>query len=299
MALHLTLKELAIFTAIAQENHIVKACNTLGLTQSAASQALAKLELRLQKKLFDRHGKRLILNEAGRIFLPEAINLLSRAEALESLFLNQHIALKMGASTTIGNYLMPHYLSRLRQHHPQSSLEMRVGNTQEIVHLVANFEVDIGFIEGFSHHSELTIYPWQADLMQVFVAKNHPCLNHHLTLTDLATIPWLLREKGSGTREVVERYLTQQLGNFKLDMELGNSEAIKHAVMAGLGISCLSSYAIADLIASDKITLLNSPLPTFSRTLYCIVHKNKTVTAGMKALLSLMQLSHIAPLQGD
>lgn len=286
MRLHITLRELEIFCAIAQYESVFKASEYMGLTQSAASQALGKLERIMGQPLFDRHGRRLLINEHGRLLLPQARSVLERSQEVERMFSGGALSLKVGASTTIGNYLMPAKLAAFRQIYPGANLKLSVGNTEHIVNMVANFEVDYGFIEGGCHHPDLYVSSWQDDELVVFISSKHPAAHQHLSSDELAKMPWLLREQGSGTREEVERMLQPHLKHFNLDMEVGDSEAIKHAVAAGLGVSCLSRYVIADLLEKNEVVPVISSLPVLNRQLRCIRHKAKELTRGMLAFLN-------------
>lgn len=299
MPLRFTLRELDVFCAIARQDNVHRAAKTLALTQSAASQALARLEEALGRELFDRHGRRLVLNENGRLLLPRAQALLDQAEELQSLLgvgaegaggEGAPFSLKIAASTTIANYLVPAQLAALRRAHPQARVALTVGNTGEVVAAVAALEVDFGLIEGPSHHPELHIEPWREDDLIVFAAATHPLAIGHCSLQDLADAPWLLREAGSGTREEVERSLLPLLGRMNVDMELGDSEAIKRAVAAGLGVSCLSSSVVADLLAQGAVVALTDRvpgLPPLKRMLHCIRHRDRALTRGTARFLEI------------
>ena len=285
MKLHLTLRELEVFCAIVHCGNVQKAAESVGLTQSAASQALSKLEQTLGQSLFDRIGRQLVLNAHGRTLFARAHLLLQQAQELEGIFSRHALSLKVGASTTIANYLMPLHLSNFRHTYPDTHLALTVGNTEAVVAAVANAIVDIGFIEGGCHHPELRVFPWRDDDLVVFISSRHPKANAQLSRQQLASLPWLLREAGSGTREEVERMLLPYLGHFNLDMELGDSEAIKHAVAVGLGVSCLSRYVIQDMLESRQLVKVNAELPPLKRQLYCVMHKAKVFSSGLQAFL--------------
>ncbi|MDF0605043.1 LysR family transcriptional regulator [Neisseriaceae bacterium TC5R-5] len=283
MQLRLSLRELEVFSAIAEYGSVTRAAAAVALTQSAASQALDKLENQLGVRLFDRIGKRLELNEHGRLLWPKARALLDAAHDIQGLFDGGALSLKIGASSTIANYLLPHQLAAFRRIWPDSRLELEVGNTREIIEAVAGLRVDFGFIEGSCQHPDLINLPWLADELLVFVASTHPLAGRQISRQELAAADWILRESGSGTREEVNRLLLPHLSTLKLSMELGHSEAIKHAVAAGLGVSCLSRRVVADVLQSGAVTEVQVDLPPLSRMLYRIQHKDKTVTRGMLA----------------
>lgn len=284
MALRLSLRELEVFVAVAEQGTVTAAADSVALTQSAASQALAALETGLTARLFDRVGRRLVLNEYGRLLLPRARAMLDAAQDMQRLF-DSHAALhvRVGASSTIANYLLPVQIARFQQQHPQARVEMMVANTADIIEAVAGFKVDMGFIEGPCHHPDIVVEPWQEDTLVVFTAATHPLAQGAVSLSQLAQALWVLRERGSGTREEVEHLLLPHVGGFAQVMEMGHSEAIKRAVAAGLGVSCLSLHVVQELLDSGQIVAVPAPLPLLQRTLYRIHHKNKSQTRGMLA----------------
>lgn len=294
MALRISLRELEVFVAVAKSGTVTKAADEVGLTQSAASQALAALEMALGVVLFDRSGRRLWLNEQGRLLLPRARAMLDSAYDLQSVFGSDAMSVKVGASTTIGNYLLPGLLASFRRDWSQAQMELTVANTHDIIQLVANFSVDVGFIEGACHHADLVVEPWLEDELVLFVASSHPLAQGSPTLEALSSAEWILREQGSGTREEVERLLLPHLSRFTLSMELGNSEAIKHAVAAGLGISCLSRRVIGDVLQAGYVSVIATALPPMFRTFYQIRHKDKVMTRGMETFLTHTALSAIS-----
>ncbi|MNC23718.1 HTH-type transcriptional regulator CysL [compost metagenome] len=245
----------------------------LALSQSAVSAALSDLEGQLGVQLFDRVGKRLVVNEHGRLLYPRVVGLLEQAIEVEQLF------------STIGNYILPEMIAHYRRDFPSLPLEMSVGNSQDVINAVADFRVDIGLIEGPSHMTELVTEPWLEDELVVFAPPGAPLLQQPVTLDTLAKQPWILREKGSGTREIVDYLLLSHLPQFHLGMELGNSEAIKHAVRHGLGISCLSRRVIAEQLESGSLVEVPVPLPRLVRTLYRIHHRQKHISNALLRFL--------------
>ncbi|AOZ52857.1 LysR family transcriptional regulator [Chromobacterium vaccinii] len=281
--MRISLRELEVFVAVAELDTVTRAAERVALTQSAASQALDKLEQGLGAKLFDRVGRRLLINEHGRLLLPRARALLDAAGDVQGLFDGGGLALRIGASTTIANYLLPPLLAAFRRDWPQARLELEVANTRDIVEAVAAFRVDFGLIEGPCHHPELLASPWRQDELLVFAAVSHPLAGRKVAAAELAEAEWILREAGSGTREEVERVLLPHLMRLSISMELGHSEAIKHAVAAGLGVSCLSRHVVADLLAAGSVVEVDADLPRLTRTLYRVQHRDKAIGRGMAA----------------
>ncbi|WP_199055276.1 LysR family transcriptional regulator [Aquitalea sp. ASV15] len=284
MALRLSLRELEVFVAVTEQGTVTAAAGQVALTQSAASQALAALETGLAAPLFDRVGRRLVLNEHGRLLLPRARAMLDAAQDMQRLFDSEAaMHLRLAASTTIANYLLPEQIARFQLQQPQARVELLVANTADVVEAVAGFKVDMGFIEGPCHHPDIVVEPWQDDILVVFAAASHPLAQGAVSLSRLAQAQWVLRESGSGTREEVERLLLPHVGGFAQVMEMGHSEAIKRVVAAGLGVSCLSLHVVQELLDSGQVVAVLAPLPALHRPLYRIHHKDKSQTRGMLA----------------
>lgn len=290
--MHLTLRQWQVFVSIADAGTTAAAGAQLALSQSATSAALNELENQLASPLFDRVGRRLVLNAQGRALLDPARALLVAATDLERVAgVGQANAgplpllLRLGASTTIGNYLLPARVAALMRHTPQAQVDLRIGNSADVVAAVQRLDVDLGLIEGPCHESGLQVLPWQRDDLVIVAAAGS--VPDRMDLAALAQARWLLREPGSGTREAVEQALLPHLHHFARSMQLGSTEAIKQAAAAGLGLACLSRHAVADLIALDSLTIVQTPVPPMSRQLWAVRHPGKRVPPPLRALLGL------------
>ncbi|MCF7752319.1 LysR family transcriptional regulator [Bacillus subtilis subsp. subtilis] len=292
--MHLSLRQWQIFVSVADAGTTAAAGEQLALSQSATSAALNELEARLPSPLFDRIGRRLVLNAQGRALLDPARALLAAAMDLEATAGvgrpasadGVPLQLRIGASSTIGNYLLPARVAALLAEHPRMDVDLRIGNSAEVVAAVQRLEVDLGLIEGPCHESGLNVLPWQQDAL-VIVAATTASLPARPSLAQLAAARWLLREPGSGTRETVEQALLPHLHHFARAMQLGSTEAIKQAAAAGLGVACLSRHAVADLVALGSLRILDSPLPPLSRQLWVVHHPGKHVPPPLRTLLGL------------
>ncbi|MBV4411978.1 LysR family transcriptional regulator [Enterobacteriaceae bacterium YMB-R22] len=283
--MHITLRQLAVFAEVLKKGSTTQASPVLALSQSAVSAALADLENQLGVQLFDRVGKRLVVNEHGRLLYPRAVALLEQAGEIEQLFCDNNGAVRVYASSTVGNYILPEVIAHYRRDFPALPLELSVGNSQEVINAVMDFRVDIGLIEGPCHNVAIITEPWLEDELVVFAAPGAALLNVPVTLETLAAAPWILRERGSGTREIVDYLLLARLPRLRLAMELGNSEAIKHAVRHGLGVSCLSRRVIAEQLQSGSLVEVPVPLPRLTRTLYRIHHCQKHLSCALLRFL--------------
>ncbi|NLR53609.1 LysR family transcriptional regulator [Citrobacter freundii] len=283
--MHITLRQLEVFAEVLKSGSTTQASVMLALSQSAVSAALTDLEGQLGVQLFDRVGKRLVVNEHGRLLYPRALALLEQTTEIEQLFREDNGAIRVYASSTIGNYILPAMIARYRQDFPDLPLELSVGNTQDVINAVLDFRVDIGLIEGPCHSTEIISEPWLEDELVVFAAPSSPLTKGPVTLEQLAASPWILRERGSGTRELVDYLLLSHLPRFQMAMELGNSEAIKHAVRHGLGISCLSRRVIAEQLQAGTLSEVPVPLPRLVRTLWRVHHRQKHISNAITRFL--------------
>ena len=303
--LHLTLRQLQVFAAVARGGSTAAAGAAIGLSQSATSAALKELERMLGTPLFDRAAKRLQLNSSGRALLPRALSLLDGATSLQRAAHGDHDtpdALRIGASTTIGNYVLPRWLSLhwapwYAAQPPEWHAEVMIGNTAEICRAVADFNLDVGLIEGPCHDPRLQARPWLRDDLLVVAS---PRLARQLQAPAAASpaVPvsvlrqqvWLLREAGSGTRVATDFELLPHLRTYRRSIELGSSEAIKHAAAEGLGLACLSEWVVADLLKSGRLMRVPTTLPRMRRSCHLVLHRHKQMTGALERLTaSLMQ----------
>ena len=292
MPLRLTLRQLQIFVAVARAGSTMAAAERIALSQSATSAALNELESLLGGKLFNRVGRRLVLNEHGRSMLPQARAALAAAQDIESEFGSEGGSpaphLLVAASTTIGNYVLPRIIAAYRRRERAARIEVEIGNTQRVARAVAEFEADLGFIEGPSPEPDLKMVPWMEDELVVVASPRHALAgaSRKVPLAALAEATWLLREEGSGTREVVERALLPHLHRLRTEVELGSAEAIKQAVAEGLGITCLSRHAVADQLALGRLVALRTALPRLRRTFYLVHHVRRYVSPTLAAFIA-------------
>ncbi len=285
-----TLRQLEIFVAISRTASVSRASEVLSLSQSATSTALSELEKQFDLQLFDRVGKSLRINETGQQLLPRAVELLDRAKEIENL-LQGHAGfghMKIGATLTVGNYLATILAARFLQEHPDSRIALQVHNTSTIVQKIANHELDLGLIEGDCNHPDIEVQAWIADELVVFSAPNHPLAKlQKVSLTQLLNEQWILREKGSGTRETFDRAFHNHHADLNIRLELEHTEAIKRAVESGLGIGCISRLALKDAFRRGSLVPIATSQLDLGRFFYFLWHKQKYQTTGMREFLNL------------
>lgn len=283
-----TFRQLEVFLAVSHHESVSRAAKDLAMSQSAVSGALADLERQFGVQLFDRLGKRVQLSALGRSLRPRAQALLEQAAELEAGLSAKSVVgpLRVGATLSIGNYLMVPEIARFMRDHPGVRVTLDVANTAEIARKVLDFEIDIGLVEGELHEPELEVSRWRADELVVFCAPSHP-LSKKATLSDrdLIDAAWIVREPGSGTRQAFERAMHGILGELNIVLELQHTEAIKSAVEAGLGVGCVSRIALQEAFQYRTLVPCQVPQRDFHRSFYLVLHKQKYKSASMQELL--------------
>lgn len=291
--LHLTLRQLEIFSAVAQSGSTVAAAHAVGLSQSATSAALQQLETVLGAHMFERAGRNLVLNDAGRALLPQALSVLEQVGGMEQAFRSTAkglpVRLRVAASTTVGSYVLPHVLAALARSHPHISVDVRIANTRQVAQAVEALEVDIGLIEGSSHWDGLQVWPWMADELVIVAAPTDALAlfaqHQPVGVSMLREARWLLREEGSGTREVVEHALLPRLQQLPAAATMGSSEAIARCVAQGLGISCLSRVVVQSMLDAGELVLLPSSLPKMVRQFSMVQRVGRHTSPALQAFL--------------
>lgn len=301
-----TLRQLEVFVAIARSENVSRAAEAMNLSQSATSAALAELEHQFEQQLFDRHGKRLRLNEQGRLLLPKAVEFLDRAQEIEALLRGERGlgSLRIGATLTIGNYLLPLIVAGFLQRHPESRVALQVHNTESVVGMVSRYEIDLGLVESGVDDPEVEVAEWVGDELSVFCAPDHPLARRgEASLAELASEPWILRERGSGTRQTLEQALRHHPGGFTPRLELEHTEAVKRAVESGLGIGCISRLALRDAFRRGSLVRVVTPELDLRRKFLFVWHRGKYHTAAIRtflddcrALTAGVEYSHEIPL---
>jgi len=283
--MQITLRQLEIFAAVYQEGTITGAASRIGLSQAATSQALAEIENQLQRRLFDRKGRRIVSNAAGRELLPEAIQVLDRVRDIEAGAGNRPLDIKLCASLTVGNYMLPAPIARFTRRHRDARFHVAVGNTDFVVASVRQFESDAGWVEGLARHPDLQAFPWREDRLVIVAAPGHPLAGCRATPAALADARWVLREKGSGTRAVFEDAIEGKFHLLHVPVELGGIGAVKRAVMCDAGLGCISRSAVEPELRARQLRLVYAPWLDLRRQITLLVHRQKYIDRGLREFL--------------
>lgn len=270
----MTLDQLRIFVAVAEALNMTRAAERLHLTQPAVSAAIAALEERYAAQLFDRVGRRLELTEAGRLFLPEARAVLTRADAakrvLDDLAGLARGEVRIAASQTVASYWLPDRMARFAADRPGIQLHLAAGNTAQVAALVARGEADLGFVEGEVDDPMLAKRIVGRDRIGLYAASGHRLAGRALTAADLEAAIWVMREPGSGTRDSALAGLAESgvaARSLHVRLELPSNEATLEAAGAGELVTAVSDLAAASRVKAGLIERLEWPLPERDFTL--------------------------------
>jgi DNA-binding transcriptional LysR family regulator len=287
----ITLRQFEIFIAVAETTQVTKASKMMFLTQSAVSMALAELESQLGGPLFDRHGRSLLLNDRGRYLLPLAKKITFQIKNIESLLTENKNSvagsLEIISSSSIGNYVLPYPVGLFMRMHPDVRINMLVANTRQAERLVAQGVMDLGFVEGVVTDEAVQRTPWFVDELRVIVGASHPLADQEVFRIpdDLEKTTWVLREEGSGTVEIFKSRLGNHSALLNVVTRMGHTEAIKKAVEAGVGASCLSELTICRETEHGWLKSLAIEGISTRRQLSIIQHRDKQNTRLMDEFL--------------
>lgn len=286
-------QRIRVFHAVASKLSYSKAAQELGISQPAVSFHIRGLEESLGVSLFERVGKQIFLTNAGRILAEDTTRMMLLEEeakiAITELKGLERGVLVVGASATIGIYLLPEVLGRFREEHPAVRVNLRLGNKARTLERLRENEVDFGLVAGPLHESDLVAEAYLEDELIPIVSPSHRYVRGRPVQTsELRGETFLMRERGSGTQQLFEERLFQLGVEPAETMQLGSSEAIKQAVAANLGISVASRYAVRYEIAERRLVQPHLPGLVIGRQLLLVHHKDKRLSRTAIAFRHLL-----------
>lgn len=282
-----------MFAAVVNHGGFTKAAAALRLSQPAISKSLTDLERTLGVSLIDRGGRTLRLTDAGRALYARATELFGVERAAEQDVREirglERGVLRIAASTTIATYLLPPVLGQFHQAHPRVRIRVTSANTRMVLRMLVRFQVDIALVEGPVSHERVRVHDWREDELVVIAHPGHELFSAtDLDVSMLAHQRFLVREPGSGTREVTERALAEHGVRLSSTMRVGGTEAIKQAVAAGLGLAIVSRAAAEDQLVLGKIAVLPVPGLTIRRRLTRLTLQGRANSAAASELETLL-----------
>ncbi|WP_266202446.1 LysR substrate-binding domain-containing protein [Pontibacter kalidii] len=272
---------LSVFQAVAEKLSFTKAAHALFISQPAVTRHINELEKQIGKPLFHRHGSRISLTSEGKLLQEYARQILSLYQSLseEIGHLQQQQAglLRIGASTTIAQYILPPLLAQFKKSYPSVQLTLISENTEHIEALLQDGSIDVGMVEGETQLPQLHYEPFvQDELVLVTSISNLNSLTTEITPQDLLHVPLVLREPGSGTRDIVEAALEKlqlRRKDLQVEIELGSTESIKQYLLHSHAYAFLSVHTIAGELAAGKLKIVEITGPAMHRTFrFCMRH---------------------------
>ncbi|MCP4406326.1 MAG: LysR family transcriptional regulator [Gammaproteobacteria bacterium] len=285
-------RRLQVFHTVARLLSFTKAAETLHMTQPAVTFQVRQLEDYFNTRLFDRTHNRVTLTEIGRKaygYSERIFELYSEMEdAVKEMTGDVSGALTIGASTTIAEYMLPGLLRSYRDKHPNVILRLKVSNSEGIISMVENSMIDLGIVEAPVTNKNLLVEACRMDQLVAVAPPNHPIAEKEsITMEDLLQHPFICREEGSGTREVIMEYMSKmglERNGLNVCLELGSSESIKGAVEAGMGITILSQATIAKEVSLGTLTYTQLD-PILDREFGFVRQRQKFRLRAMEELL--------------
>lgn len=289
--------KLKVFCTVAETKSFSKTSEIIHLTQPAVSLQVQTLEEIYETKLFDRTSNLITLTEAGEILYKYAKDILSLyAEAAKEIGKITGLlkgSIKIGASTTIGNYLLPNIISDFKKIRVKVNINVLIGNTRRIVDLLNSGIIDIGLVEGETSKQKMKIEPFVEDELVFIVPPAHPWTKKKIiSILDVTKEPFILREEGSGTRQMIEKYLESHginIENMKIALILGSTESIKEAVEQGIGISIVSKWAARKEIKYGSLKYVIPKEERILRNFSIVLPKNTVLSHASDEFLNYMR----------
>ena len=273
-----SLKQLAVFDAVANQESVSAAARQLSMTQSAVSMSLSQFENVLDRPLFTRQGNRLTLSHWGRWLRPKAKRLLQDAEHIQMGLHDQQIIsghFTLYASQTAAEHILPNLISQIDSDFPELRIDIEVENTEHVIQCLLNHECDMGIVEGRNDDSRINQKKLIDDHLVVFTNPHHPfATNKSVSLAQLEQAKWVLREIGSGTRRIFDGAVHGLIDNIKVWKVYESVPVLKAMVKNGFYLGCLPYLDVAKEIESGELVVLPTPEFDMKRSLSFVWRKD-------------------------
>ncbi len=283
----MTLRELELFYALSENPHISHLAQKIGMSQSAISLAIKSLENKLGEPLFDRIGKKLVLNERGRFFKSKTHHHFLALKDGQNIFAKDKLSglLKIASSKTIGNFIMPQIIFDFLSKHQDCSIQNNIANSTDIIRMVQEGSIDMGLIESVCEQSNIIKEKFGSDEL-IVVSSDRELSSRHHYIDQLFDKKWILREPGSGTREIFLKHIEAVAGDLRIFMQYKDSQEIKTLLLQNReAITCVSRYVVEKELRHDELFEVPIKNLSFQRDFFIIYHKNKYQSRMMEALI--------------
>jgi DNA-binding transcriptional LysR family regulator len=291
----LNLHHLRIFRTVADTGSFSRAAETLRLSQPAVSKSVRAMERQLSTLLFDRAHGAPTLTEAGTMLLARAHELFAVERAAEqelvALSGGRIGELRVAGSTTVVTYLLPAFLARFQRAHPQARLRVLHANTRDVARALLERRAEVALVEGPVEHAQLELVPWKADELVVICHPEHEMAGRpRVPVEELVDLPFIVRERGSGTRRVADEALRARGIELRVALQLASTEAIKQAVAAGLGLAIVSRATLGDQLSLGRVAVIDLEGVKLERQFSELRFRNRPQSALARAMRSILGL---------
>ncbi|RAL22066.1 selenium metabolism-associated LysR family transcriptional regulator [Thermoflavimicrobium daqui] len=291
---------LRTFVTVVEERNFTKAAEKLILSQPTVSLHIKQLEVELQTHLLSRSPKHVQITPTGQILYQRAKQIIQlwekTKEEMGDYLHTLRGFLKIGASLTIGEYILPMILTSYHEQYPYVQLEVVVGNTQEVVQQVRSHQLDLGLIEGHTQEREVKVSPFMEDEMVFVVGASHPLAQQkpNVSLESLQNQVWIAREKGSGTREYMDHLIRKWGLQLKDILMISSNQGVKELVSRGIGVTCISRWVVQKEVDRGEMVMLSVFEQPIVRTLsYVLPMQTDLSRSGQVFLECLIDKSKI------
>ena len=289
--------KLKVFCTVADTKSFSKTSEIIHLTQPAVSLQIQALEEKYETKLFDRSSSTVTLTPAGEILYKHAKEILTLYTSAEKAIGKQiglvKGSLSIGAGSNIGNFILPTLITEFKRIHPKIKIYLLVNNSKRVIELLNAGNIDIALVEGDVSRQKMIVKKLLADELLLIVSPQHPwAKKKEVSISELAREPFIVREPGSGTRQMIEKFLARHgitLHDLKISAILGSTEAIKDAVENGLGISIISRWAVRKENRYGSLHLLSIKEEKMARDFSLVMNKNSVSSNSLDEFVSFLK----------
>ncbi|MEW5745183.1 MAG: selenium metabolism-associated LysR family transcriptional regulator [Nitrospirota bacterium] len=289
--------KLKVFCTVAETKSFSKTSEIIHLTQPAVSLQIQALEELYETKLFDRSSNTINLTPAGEVLYRYSKDILSLYAELEKEIGKITGLIKgsitVGASTTIGNYVLPSVIADFKKNHPKIKINVLIGNTKRVLDLLNSGVIDLGLVEGETSRHKIKVETLLTDELALIIPPMHPWAKKKVvSILEITKEPFIIREEGSGTRQMIEKYLAShgiKVGDMRIALVLGGTESIKEAVESGMGISIVSRWAARKEIKYGSLRFVVTKEEKILREFSLLLPKNAVVSHAVDEFLSYVK----------
>ncbi len=274
----ITIKHLTIFREVARVKSMSKAAENLYISQPTISQKIQEIENYYHIKLFQRHSRTLGISTEGKLFLEHANKILDELDFIENMFFNKNdqMTIKFGSTLTVANAVTARMLKTIEKKHPEMHFQVYVDNTHSIEEKLLSNELDIAIVEGDIHNDNIIHEPIIHDQLVLVCSKEHPLSQYDvITLNDLQHLPFIVREKGSGTRAMLDNFMHHHKITYTVEWQCHSWSSIKQAVIMNHGLTLISARLVQNEIDQGLLHVLTLADWSWHRMFSLCYHKEK------------------------